>query len=86
VGYSRYGPRMCLEILKKSTKTESGYIKKPRFRFTQHIYVINNLELNSGQHVSITQDHLQPFVDTFLILKSRVICDLPLSRITFYKS
>jgi hypothetical protein len=49
------------------------YIKEQRFRHTQHIYIINNAELNPEQH--ITQDHLQALVDTFLILKqSYVTC------------
>jgi hypothetical protein len=45
------------------------YIKEQIFRHTQYIYIINSVELNSGQHVSITHDHLQVLVDTFLILK-----------------
>jgi hypothetical protein len=35
----------------------------------QYICIINNAELDSGQHVSITQDHLQALVDTLLFLK-----------------
>jgi hypothetical protein len=50
------------------------YIKEQRFHHTQYIYIINNVELNSGQHVSITQDHLQALRDTFLILKQNVTC------------
>lgn len=45
------------------------YIKKQRCRLTQYIYIINNVELNSGHHISVTQDHLQALVDTYLILK-----------------
>jgi hypothetical protein len=45
------------------------HIKEQSFRHTQYIYIINNVELNSGQHVSITQDHLQALVHIFLILK-----------------
>jgi hypothetical protein len=33
------------------------------------MFVIINVELNSGKHVSNTQDHLQALVDTLLILK-----------------
>jgi hypothetical protein len=33
------------------------YVKEQIFRHTQYMYIINNVELNSGQHVSVTQDH-----------------------------
>jgi hypothetical protein len=44
-------------------------IREQRFCHTQYVYIINNIKLNSGQHVSITQDQLQALVDIFLILK-----------------
>jgi hypothetical protein len=34
------------------------YVHEPRVRHN-NIYVIGNVQLNSGQHVSVTQDHLQ---------------------------
>jgi hypothetical protein len=40
------------------------YIKEQIFRHTQYINIIKNVELNTGRHVSITQDHLQALVDT----------------------
>jgi hypothetical protein len=33
------------------------------------IIIIDNVKLNSEQHVSITQDHIQALVDILLILK-----------------
>jgi hypothetical protein len=55
----------------QSLFTCSLYIKEPRFRHPQYIYifVIDNVQLNSGQHVSITLDHFQALADIFLILK-----------------
>jgi hypothetical protein len=45
------------------------YIKEQRLRYAQKNYIINNVELNSGHHVSVTQDHLQALIDTLLTLK-----------------
>jgi hypothetical protein len=57
------------EIDSLNLGAQHTYIKEQRFHDTQYIYIINNVELNSGQHVSITQDHLQALIDTFLMLK-----------------
>jgi hypothetical protein len=53
---------------------------------TQYIYIINNVKLNSGQHVSVTQYYPKFLTDTFILEQSyMLVCCCPELHITKLK-
>jgi hypothetical protein len=71
---TKYLKGFMVSKVNSNRKRPEGLIRKHSRKViissvTQYIYISNNVELNCGQHVSVTQDHLQALVNTLLTLK-----------------